>query len=762
MNGEHKITSSHRDRTALIYLRQSSMAQVRDHTESTRSQYGLAETAAELGWARTLIEVIDTDLGISGKWGVAREGFTELVTRMCRGDVGAVFGIEITRLARSNADVARLAEFARITGTLLIDPDGVYDPADVNDRVLLGFKGTMGEMELHVMAQRLQANKRAAAERGELRTPLPVGLVHDDADEVVIDPDAGVQAAIRDVFAAFAACGSAYAVVAAFAGRRFPLRAYGGAWAGQLRWGKLTHARVLGILKNPGYAGAYVFGRYASHRTVDPSGTVHTAMAERPRAEWPVLIKDHHESYITWADYLANEARLAANHTAAGARPPREGTALCQGIITCGSCGKPVMTNYHTDQRPAYECSSRRDRLTTPSCRSVAAACVDAAVAGALLNALTPGQVALALSAADEVAGRYQRTSRAAELAVERARYEADRAERAFCQVEPENRLVARSLEARWEARLAALAEAGQALEAAQDTLPPLPSRDDLEKLTADLPALWNAPTTSARDRKRLLRTLIADVTVLPEPDRSKVRIGIRWHTGATDELTADRPVHPGTARRSPAAAIELVQRLGPATSNDELVTRLNAAGHRTGHGRPFDIDAVQWIRHAYKIPVPDPYGPGEISVAEAARRLGCSTSVIYHWIHTGQLTARRGSAGRFCISWNAQAEAGCRTRIAQSAHLGRAARPRTLPAPAFPAADGGEVSVTEAACQLGCSAGVIYYWIETGQLTARRGAGNRLHIPWDDQIQAECRSRVGQSGHLNPAVRRTKPRRRR
>ena len=762
MNGEQKITSSHRDRTALIYLRQSSMAQVRDHTESTRSQYGLAETAAALGWARTLIEVIDTDLGISGKWGVAREGFTELVTRMCRGDVGAIFGIEITRLARSNADVARLAEFARITGTLLIDPDGVYDPADVNDRVLLGFKGTMGEMELHVMAQRLQANKRAAAGRGELRTPLPGGYVHDDAGDVVIDPDAEVQAAIRDVFAAFAACGSAYGVVAAFKDRRFPLRAYGGAWAGQLRWGRLTHARVLGILKNPGYAGAYVFGRYASHRTVDPSGMVHTAMTERPRAEWPVLIKDHHEGYITWADYLANEARLAANHTAAGARPPREGTALCQGIISCGSCGKPMMTNYHTDQRPSYECSSRRDRLTTPSCRTVVAACVDDAVAGALLDALTPSQIVLALAAADEVAGRHQRVSRAAELALERARYDADRAERAFCQVEPDNRLVARSLEARWEARLAALAEAEQALQAAQDTLPPLPSRDDLEKLAADLPGLWNAPTTSARDRKRLLRTLIADVTVLPEPDRGKARIGIRWHTGATDELTIDRPVHPGTARRTPAAAIELARQLGPATGNDELAARLNAAGYRTGHGREFDIDAVQWIRHAYKIPVPDPCGPGEISVAEAARRLGCSTGVIYHWIHTGQLTARRGPAGRFCIPWNAQAEAGCCTRIAQSAHLGRAARPRTLAAPAFPAADGGEISVTEAACRLGCSAGVIYYWIETGQLTARRGAGNRLHIPWNEQVQADCQRRVGQSGHLNPAARRTKPRRRR
>src|SRR6266550_1093996 len=455
------------------------------------------------------------------------------------------------------------------------------------------------------MAGRLQEAKRAAAARGELRTPLPVGYLHDEAGEVVIDPDAEVQAAVADVFTAFAACGSAYGVVAAFADRRFPLRAYGGVWAGQLRWGKLTHARVLGVLKNPAYAGAYVFARYSSRRTVDPDGTVHTQIVERPRSEWPVVIKDHHEGYITWAGYLANEAKLAANHTAAGARPPREGCALCQGIIYCGSCGKPMMTNYHTDQRPAYECSSRRDRLTTPTCRTVAAACVDEAVAGALLAALTPEQVALALSAAGEVAGRHQRVSRAAGLAVERARYEADRAERAFHQVEPENRLVARSLEARWEAKLTALAEAEQALAAAQDALPPLPSHAELEKLAADLPALWHAPATSSKDRKRLLRTLIADVTLLPEPDQAKARIGIRWHTGATDELRVTRAIHPGTARQSPSPAVEMIRRLGPVTPAAELAAQLNAAGLTTGNGRLFDVKAVQWIRHAHHIPAP-------------------------------------------------------------------------------------------------------------------------------------------------------------
>jgi DNA invertase Pin-like site-specific DNA recombinase len=295
MNGEAKISSIHRDRLAVIYLRQSSMAQVREHTESTTRQYGLAEVAVRLGWARQDVVVIDTDLGVSGRWGVARAGFAELVSRVCSGEVGAIFGIEISRLARSNAEVARLMEFAAITETLLIDADGIYDPRDVNDRMLLGMKSTIGEVELHVMAQRLAASKKAAAARGELRTPLPVGYVHDQAGEVVIDPDAEVQAAIRDLFAAFAACGSAYGVVSAFAGRRFPLRAYGGAWAGQLRWGRLTHARVLGVLKNPCYAGAYVHGRYTSRRTVEPDGTVHTGLIQRPRAEWPVLIHDHHE-----------------------------------------------------------------------------------------------------------------------------------------------------------------------------------------------------------------------------------------------------------------------------------------------------------------------------------------------------------------------------------------------------------------------------------------------------------------------------------
>ena len=679
MNGETKIGGGHRARQAVIYLRQSSMAQVREHTESTMRQYGLVEEAVRLGWVRSDVVVIDTDLGVSGRWGVAREGFAELVSRVCSGQVGAIFGLEISRLARSNAEVARLMEFAAITETLLIDADGVYDPADVNDRMLLGLKSTMGEVELHVMAQRLQASKKAAAERGELRTSLPVGYVHDELGEVVIDPDAEVQAAIRDVFAAFAACGSAYGVVAAFAGRRFPLRAYGGVWAGQLRWSALTHARVLKILKNPCYAGAYVHGRYTCRRTVDPDGTVHAGLVERPRTQWPVLITEHHHGYIGWADYLANEARLAANRTNAGARPPREGSALCQGIIVCGSCGTSMRTNYHSDQRPAYECSRRADRLTTPTCRSIAASTVDTAVAERLLAALNPTEIALALAAADEVADRRHRVNRAAELAVERARYDADRAERAFSQVEPENRLVARTLETRWETKLAALADAEHALEVATDTVPPLPSRVELEQLAADLPALWQSATTNNKDRKRLLRTLVADITLLPETDPSMARIGIRWHTGGSDELRVARAVHPGTAKRSPSPAVDMVIRLGPTTPTGQLADLLNAAGLSTGTGSPFDVKAVRWIRHAYRIPAPNPFADGEISVADAAARLGCSIGVVYDWIKTGKLSARRGPGNRLCIPWADHVEAECRCRITQSGHLNPAAR-RTPP----------------------------------------------------------------------------------
>jgi excisionase family DNA binding protein len=305
----------------------------------------------------------------------------------------------------------------------------------------------------------------------------------------------------------------------------------------------------------------------------------------------------------------------------------------------------------------------------------VVAATIDDAVAERLLAALNPHEVALALAAADAVADRHHRIGRAGELAVERARYEAERAERAFHAVEPENRLVARSLETRWETKLTALAEAEQSLQAAREAMPPLPDRAELERLTADLPALWHASTTSNKDRKRLLRSLVADITLLPESDRGKARIGIRWHTGATDEIAVARAVHPGTAKRSPSPTVAMVTRLGPTTPTAELADLLNTAGLTTGTGAPFDVKAVQWIRHAYHVPAPNPYADGETTVAAAAARLGCSTGVVYDWVKTGKLAARRGTGNRVCIPWTEQIEAECRCCITQSGHLNPAAR---------------------------------------------------------------------------------------
>ncbi|MFN2505316.1 MAG: recombinase family protein, partial [Acidimicrobiales bacterium] len=531
--GHVKITASHLRRVALVYVRQSTIAQVRNNTESTARQYGLAAEAARLGWATSAIEVIDADLGLSGRSTEGRTGFKEVVGRVCLGEVGAIFGLEVSRLARSSADLSKLLELARLTDTLVVDADGIYDLSDFNDRLLLGLKNTMSEAELHILAGRMDQAKRAAAARGDLRLALPAGFVHDDEGAIVIDPDCEVQAAVADLFAAFVATGSAYGVVRAFLGRRFPRRPHGS--SAELSWAPLTYDRVLKVLANPTYAGAYAFGRHRSRRVVAPDGSLSTRTAAVPRAEWETLILDHHPGYITWAQFCGNEARLAANNTNSGARPAREGSALCQGIIACGGCGRPMSVHY-VRGRPSYDCTSRADAVKTPGCRSVMAVTVDEPVTRCLLAALCGEEVVLALAAADEVADRRARSTRAAELAVERARYQAERAERALVACEPENRLVARTFEGRLEARLSELVEAEAALAAAASAKAPLPPRAELEAAVADIEALWAAPTTTDRDRKRLLRTLVADVTLLADGDPAKLRIGVRWRSGTTEE----------------------------------------------------------------------------------------------------------------------------------------------------------------------------------------------------------------------------------
>jgi len=736
MRGHTKITASHLGRRALIYVRQSTLAQVRNNTESTVRQYGLSELAARLGWAAAGIEVIDTDLGLSGQLTEGRAGFKEVVGRVCLGEAGAIFGLEVSRLARSSADLAKLLELARLTDTLVIDADGIYDLSDINDRMLLGLKNQMAEVELHILGSRMDKAKRSAAARGELRLQLPAGFVRDDEGGIGIDPDQEVQAALGDLFTAFTAAGSAYGVVGAFAGRRFPRRSQ----AGELTWAPLTYDRVLKVLSNPAYAGAYVFGRRRSRRVVAADGRITRRSSAVPRADWETTLLGQHPGYITWDQFLANEEKLAANNTNTGARPVREGAALCQGIIYCGGCGRPMNVHY-VHGRPSYECSrGRADHVTTPGCRSVTAATVDPPVASCLLAALSGQEVELTLAAADEVTGRRTRAVRAAELAVERARYEAGRAERALLACEPENRLVARTFEARFETKLGELAEAEAALSTVTTARPPLPPRAELEAAVATLGGLWSAPTTTDRDRKRLLRTLIADVTILAGCDPAKVRIGVRWRSGASEELITERITNICAARRSAPEVVELVRRLGPSTDNAALARQLNSAGHRTGTGRIFDADAVRLVRRSHRIPSTELFAPGEVTIADVSTRLGVSRSTVTNWIDTGLLASRR-AAGRYLVAFTPEAEAACRQRIAASAQIHQA---DTRP----PAPD--ELSPAAVAARLGISRDAVYNWVSCGHLPARHGAGGRRYIRFTTEIETACRQRIAASPQLS------------
>jgi excisionase family DNA binding protein len=667
VSAQQKIETQHLERLAVVYLRQSTPRQVREHFRSTERQYALAEEAARLGWQAKRVLVIDGDLGVSGRDTGPRESYKELVSRVCLGEVGAIFGLEVARLGRSSAEHHRLLEFCALTDTLIVDTDGVYDLQDFNDRMILGLKAQWSEAELHIMASRLQGARRHAAERGELRVPLPVGYVYDEEQQIVLDPDEEVRAAIADVFACFQQTGSAFTLVRAYRPRLFPARAYGGAWAGQLRWVPLTHSRALTVLQNPAYAGAYVFGRRRSRRAVEPDGTIRKRTTILPREQWGIVIYDHHPGYISWEQYLANEQRLKSNRSFQGARPVREGKALQQGIVRCGSCGRSMATSYTSEGRPIYDCKwSRVEQVATPGCQGVMGEVVERALTERLLAAVAPDQIQLALKAADTVTDRRSRQTRAVGLRVERARYDAARAERAFHQCDPDNRLVARTLEARWETNLRELQDAEAEL-AREATLPALPARADIEALARDLPRLWNAPTTSHRDRKRLLRALIADVTLTFQADSPNINLGIRWQSGASEQLTVLRP---GAARLQRAQAVrEIMRQLGPSHTAQQLAEHLNQAGYRTASDRPFTEDSVRWMRWRNQLPKPNP-ADGEIGVDELAKQLEVGNSVIYRWIKTGKLQARRIGQRKFAITFNDEIEAACRQRIADSIRI--------------------------------------------------------------------------------------------
>jgi Site-specific recombinases, DNA invertase Pin homologs len=677
------ITDAHRSKTAYIYVRQSTLAQVRHNQESTERQYALKDKALALGWPQRLVRVLDGDLGQSGSQMSRREDFKTLVSDVAMGLVGAVFALEVSRLARSNLDWHRLLELCALTHTLVIDADGCYDPADFNDGLLLGLKGTMAQAELHFLRGRLQGGKLNKARKGELRSALPVGLCYDEQGRIVTDPDDEVRGAVHLVFTLFREAGSACAVTQHFAQSAllFPKRVYGGARAGKLVWGRLSYGRVLGLLKNPSYAGTYVFGRYQYVNSVSADGQVHKTMRAMPTSDWRVCLPEHHEGYITLEEFELNQLRLARNRpnrdgTVLGGAA-REGAAMLQGLLMCGRCGRALIVQYMGDGgiNPTYNCSwERREGLSSEKCFSVRSDLLDNAICEEVFKALKPAELELALAAVDELEQRDQAIMRQWQMRIERAQYECALAERRYEEVDPSNRLVAASLERRWDealSRLDAIKAEAAKFQAHKTRVLTAEQRAKILDLARDLPHVWWAPTTQARDRKRMLRLLIADITVEDRRQSREVILHVRWHGGACSDVTVTRPL-PITERwRYPVATVERVRELSRYLTDAQVAQALNAQGLLTPTGKRFTFAIVNQVRHQYAVPTLYLQRPDEITVQQLANQLGVSIDLVYYWIRKGVINARKvKTPGSWLISLSEQQLHDLQERVRTSGHL--------------------------------------------------------------------------------------------
>ncbi|HET6965790.1 MAG TPA: recombinase family protein [Acidimicrobiales bacterium] len=599
-----KIAAVHLSRQAYLYVRQSTLRQVMENTESTKRQYALRERAVAMGWKPEQVVVIDSDLGLSGA-DADRAGFQRLVAAVGMGEVGVVLGLEVSRLARSSSDWHRLLEICALADTLILDEDGLYDPSHFNDRLLLGMKGTMSEAELHVLRARLIGGQLAKARRGELEIPLPVGLVYDASGRVVLDPDVSVQEAVRQFFETFRRTGSATATVRAFreGGLLFPRYVRSGPHKGELLWGPLLHYRALNVLRNPRYAGAFAYGRTRVKKASQPKGLRHRL----PREEWHTLILDAHPGYITWAEHEENLAQLRANSAAYGGDrrhgPAREGPALLQGLAVCGRCGGRMTIRYfirHGQPVPQYTCQAEGIKRAGPPCQRVIGADVDRAIGDMLVEAMTPLALEVALSVQDELASRADEADRLRRQQVERARYEAELAQRRYLQVDPDNRLVAATLEAEWNNKLRALDAAQEDYERkrAADVLLDDEKRQRILALATDFPRLWQDPETPARERKRMARLIIEDVTLLRGD--LVLDVHVRFRGGDTRSFQLPRPKSIVDLRQLDPAVVAEVDRLLQDHTDSEIAEALNAAGHQPPVGDRFTIWIIWRIRRAH------------------------------------------------------------------------------------------------------------------------------------------------------------------
>jgi len=606
MNAESKVSAEHLKRAAYLYIRQSTLRQVQENTESTERQYALRRRAVVLGWPEQRIVVIDEDQGQSGASAGGREGFQRLVAEVGLGQAGIVMGLEVSRLARNCADWHRLLEICALTHCLILDEDGLYDPGHYNDRLLLGLKGTMSEAELHLIRARMIGGVISKAQRAELKMLLPAGLVYDEEDRVILDPDQQVQQSLRVFFATFERTGSARATVQEYRrqGLQFPNR--GPAGRGELCWEPLTNRMALDALHHPRYAGAFCYGRSRSWK--DAEGRRHTQRLARE--QWRFLKTGAHPGYVSWEQYLANQKRLTENFQRAGgagrkAGPAREGPALLQGLVLCGKCGHTMTVSYHRRQgklSPNYVCSVETVAQGEPPCQRIPGGGIDEAVGRLLVESVTPLALEVVLNVQSEIQSRLAEAERLRQQQVQRAQYEAERAQVRYMRVDPNHRLVADTLERQWNEKLRLLAQAKeecqqqQRLDALQLTQE---QRAKILALASDFPRVWQDPHTPDRERKRMARLLLEDVTLQRGED---IAVQVRFKGGATHQLQVPLPKSVTITRKTNLAFLHEMDRLLDEHSEVEVARILNERGWRSSTGQPFSLTLVQGLRRTYRM----------------------------------------------------------------------------------------------------------------------------------------------------------------
>ena len=647
MNPE-QITERHRSRLALVYVRQSSLHQVLHHQESQRRQRHFVERATQLGWAPDRVQIVDDDLGQSGSRSGERLGFQEMVSRTALGNIGLILAVEVSRLARSNRDWYHLLDVCAITGTLIGDEEALYDPNSYNDRLLLGLKGTMSEAELHLIRQRLVEATRAKARRGELRRKLPPGYQWDELGRVQKDPDEQVRGALARVFETFARVGTVHQTHLYLVEERIevPVRAAGG----KLVWRLPTYPHLRRLLTNPVYAGAYIYGRRQVEESLDEGFKPRKRVKEVKPEQWHALLKNHHEGYISWEQYERNRQRIRENHTPPeGAGPPREGACLLQGLVLCGRCGRSMRIRYgKVEGQARFCCTKAREQSGAPVCQSFGAGRLERAVEELLLASLAPlGMEAMVRTA--QLHAQDNQTQRAQwEQQIERARYEVQLAQRQYEAVDPQNRLVARELERRFEQALAKLetvtANATARLQRLEAPLSQAEAQQ-LKAYAAEVGQLWRAPGTRAQERKRITRCLLERVVVLAAPGAERLQAQVHWKGGEQTQIEVARGKTGLHRYVSDPELVELVRTLAREFSDDQIARILSRKRLQTPKGHAFKPYHVSNVRHSYGIakgPCIPVQAEDVYTAEEAAELLGVHRSTVTRWVEVGLLRGRQ------------------------------------------------------------------------------------------------------------------------